>query len=278
MTEPRADLAAWRRLAVTLAIALALLFPFYWMVITALQGEAAVMAFPPRLWPQEVNLPAFFDVFRATKVGRWLLNTLIVAGVATAVVVPVAALTAYALSRFRNRAVTATAILIVVTQMMPPVLLLVPYFILFRELGLLNGLGGLILANIAWTLPVSAWLMKAAFDGVPHELEEAAMIDGCSRFGAIVRVAIPIAAPGIAAAAVFAFISAWDEYFFARTLISNSEYWLVSVGLGSFTGDYSTSWQHVMGVALVSTLPPAILFILVQRAFIANLAQGGVKG
>ena len=274
----RPDFAAWRRGALTLVIALALLFPFYWMVITALQGEAAVMAFPPRLWPQEINLSAFLGVFGATKVGRWLLNTAIVAGTATAVVVPVAALTAYALSRFRNTAVSATAVLIVVTQMMPPVLLLVPYFILFRELGLLNGLGGLILANIAWTLPVSAWLMKSAFDAVPQELEEAAMIDGCSRFGAIIRVAVPLAAPGIAAAAVFAFISAWDEYFFARTLISNSDYWLVSVGLGSFTGDYSTSWQHVMAVALVSTLPPAILFVMVQRAFIANLAQGGVKG
>jgi multiple sugar transport system permease protein len=272
------NFAAWRRGAVTLLIALALLFPFYWMVITALQGEAAVMAFPPRLWPQEINLPAFFDVFGATKVGRWLFNTTVVAGAATAVVVPLATLTAYALSRFRSRAVSMTAVLIVVTQMMPPVLLLVPYFILFRELGLLNGLLGLILANIAWTLPVSAWLMKSAFDAVPQELEEAAMIDGCGRFGAIIRIAIPLAAPGIAAAAVFAFISAWDEYFFARTLISNSDYWLVSVGLGSFTGDYSTSWQHVMAIAALSTLPPAILFIMVQRAFIANLAQGGVKG
>ena len=104
------------------------------------------------------------------------------------------------------------------------------------------------------------------------------MIDGCGRFGAIIRIAVPLAAPGIAAAGVFAFISAWDEYFFARTLISNSDHWLVSVGLGSFTGDYSTSWQHVMAVATISTLPPAILFIMVQRAFIANLAQGGVKG
>jgi multiple sugar transport system permease protein len=274
----RPDFAAWRRGLATLLVALALLFPFYWMVITALQGEAAVMAFPPRLWPQEIDLWAFLGVFGATKVGRWLMNTVIVAGLATAVVVPIAVLTAYALSRFRNRAVSATAVLIVVTQMMPPVLLLVPYFILFRELGLLNGLVGLILANIAWTLPVSAWLMKAAFDAVPHELEEAAMIDGSSRFGAILRIAVPLAAPGIAASAVFAFISAWDEYFFARTLISNSDYWLVSVGLGSFTGDYSTSWQHVMAVATISTLPPAILFVLVQRAFIANLAQGGVKG
>jgi multiple sugar transport system permease protein len=274
----RPDLAGTRRAAAATLIALALLFPFYWMVITALQGEASVLQYPPRLWPAEIDLPAFFGVFTATRVGRWLANTTLVAGVATMVVVPVAALTAYALSRFRGRAVSVTALLIVVTQMMPPVLLLVPYFILFRELGLLNGLGGLILANIAWTLPVAAWLMKSAFDSVPQELEEAAMIDGCSRFGAIWRVAIPLAAPGIAAAAVFAFISAWDEYFFARTLISDSSLWLVSVGLGSFTGDYSTSWQHVMAVATVSTLPPAVLFILVQRAFIANLAQGGVKG
>jgi multiple sugar transport system permease protein len=274
----RPDLAGIRRAAAATLIALALLFPFYWMVITALQGEASVLQYPPRLWPAEINLPAFLDVFTKTRVGRWLANTTLVAGVATLVVVPVAILTAYALSRFRGKAVSVTALLIVVTQMMPPVLLLVPYFILFRELGLLNGLAGLILANIAWTLPVAAWLMKSAFDAVPHELEEAAMIDGCGRFGAIIRIAVPLAAPGIAAAAVFAFISAWDEYFFARTLISDSALWLVSVGLGSFTGDYSTSWQHVMAVATISTLPPAVLFIMVQRAFIANLAQGGVKG
>jgi len=135
-----------------------------------------------------------------------------------------------------------------------------------------------VLANFAWTLPVAAWLMKSAFDSLPPELEEAALIDGCGRMGAVMRIAVPLALPGIAAAAIFAFISAWDEYFFARTLISDSTLWLVSVGLGSFTGDYTTSWQHVMAVATVSTVPPAILFIMVQRAFVANLAQGSVKG
>lgn len=268
----------WGRTLAVAAIALPLLFPFYWMLITALQGEAAVFRFPPRLFPAEIDLPSFFRVFAATNVGRWLVNTTIVAGSATALVLPVSVMAAYALARFQGRAVSTTALLIVVTQMMPPVLLLVPYFILFRELGLLDGLAGLVLANLAWTLPVSAWLMKSAFEAVPRELEEAARIDGCGTAGTILRIAVPLAAPGIAAAAVFAFISAWDEYFFARTLISDGSLWLVSVGLGSFAGDYATSWQHVMAVAFVSTLPPAVLFILVQRAFVANLTQGGVKG
>ena len=128
------------------------------------------------------------------------------------------------------------------------------------------------------SLPVSAWLMKSAFQSVPADLESAALVDGCSRLGAFFRIAVPLALPGIAATTVFAFISAWDEYLFARTFVSNSIYWVVSVGLGSFTGDYSTSWQQIMAVATLSTLPPAILFLFVQRAFVDGIASGGLKG
>ena len=136
----------------------------------------------------------------------------------------------------------------------------------------------LIIANVAWAAPVSAWLMKSTFQGVPADLENAALVDGCSRIGAFFRIAVPLALPGIAATTVFAFISAWDEYLFARTFVSNSIYWVVSVGLGSFTGDYSTSWQQIMAVATLSTLPPAILFLFVQRAFVDGIASGGLKG
>jgi multiple sugar transport system permease protein len=278
VTAAAEDRFGWGLATVAPVVTALLLFPAYWMVITALQGDSAVFAYPPRIWPTELSTEALWSVFSATNVGRWLFNTTIVAGVSTLLVVPVAALTAYALSRFRGQLVSVTGLLIVVSQMMPPVLLLVPYFILFRELGLLDGLLGLILANFAWVLPVSAWLMKSAFDSVPPELEEAALIDGCTRFSAIWRIALPLALPGIAASAVFAFVSAWDEYFFARTLIADSSYWVVGVGLGSFVGDYSVSWQHVMAVATISTLPPAILFMLVQRAFVSNLSAGAVKG
>jgi len=269
---------SWRWTVYGALAAAVILFPFYWMVVAAFREEAALLAYPPQIWPTNLSPELFWRVFSTTNVGLWLRNTAIVAGTATLAVVPIGVLTAYALSRFRGRGVSLAALLIVVTQMMPAVLLLVPYFIIFRELGLLDGLLGLILANFAWTLPVTAWLMRSAFDGVPAELEEAAMVDGCSRLGALWRVAVPLAMPGLVASAVFAFISSWDEYFFARTLISDSANWVVSVGLGSFSGDYATSWQKVMAVATISTLPPAILFLFVQRAFVENAAAGGVKG
>ncbi|MBL8837345.1 MAG: carbohydrate ABC transporter permease [Alphaproteobacteria bacterium] len=268
----------WRWSAFAAVCVMVILFPFYWMVVAAFREESALLAYPPQLWPTDLAPGLFWRVFSTTNVGTWLRNTALVATVATLAVVPIAAITAYALSRFRGRSVSLAALLIVVTQMMPAVLLLVPYFIIFRELGLLDGLGGLILANFAWTLPVTAWLMRSAFDGVPTELEEAAMVDGCGRFGALWRIAVPLAMPGLVASAVFAFISSWDEYFFARTLISDSANWVVSVGLGSFSGDYATSWQKVMAVATISTLPPAILFLFVQRAFVENVSAGGVKG
>ena len=247
---------SWRWSAAAFVAAAVVLFPFYWMVTTALRKETSVFAYPPNLLPTDLSPGLLFAVLWKTDVVRWLLNTGFIAGTATLIVLPIAALTAYALARQTGRVVSLTALLIVVTQMMPPALLLVPYFVMFRELGLLDTYTALIVANVAWAAPVSAWLMKSAFQSVPADLESAALVDGCSRLGAFFRIAVPLAMPGIAATTVFAFISAWDEYLFARTFVSNSIYWVVSVGLGSFTGDYSTSWQQIMAVATLSTLPP----------------------
>lgn len=261
-----------------LAATLPLLFPFYWMLTTAVRPEAAILGWPPKLLPTGLDPLLFFDVFHRTAVLRWMSNTMIVAGSAVVLVAPVAILAAYGVSRYSGGRVSLVSLLLVATQMMPPVLLIVPYFIIFREMGLLDGLAGLMLANFAWTLPVTAWLMKSAFDAVPVELEEAAMVDGCTRHGAVFRVAVPLAMPGLVASSVYAFVAAWDEYFFARTLIADSRHWVISVGLGSFTSDHSTSWQQIMAVATISTIPPVLMFIIAQRAFVGNLTAGGVKG
>ncbi|MCX7380902.1 MAG: carbohydrate ABC transporter permease [Alphaproteobacteria bacterium] len=269
---------SWRWTAAAFVTTALVLFPFYWMVTTALRKESSVFAYPPNLLPTDLSPGLLLAVLWKTDVVRWLLNTAFIAGTATFIVLPIAAISAYALARQASRVVSLTALLIVVTQMMPPALLLVPYFVMFRELGLLDTYTALIIANVAWAAPVSAWLMKSAFQSVPVDLESAALVDGCSRMGAFFRISVPLALPGIAATTVFAFISAWDEYLFARTFVSNSAYWVVSVGLGSFTGDYSTSWQQIMAVATLSTLPPAILFLFVQRAFVDGIASGGLKG
>jgi multiple sugar transport system permease protein len=259
-------------------LALVVLFPFYWMVAISIQPNAAVVAYPPRIIPATVSLAAFTDVFTVTPLLTWLRNSLVVAVSATMVALVIGLLGGYSLSRFRRRGVTLISHTILVTQMMPPLVLLVPLFMVFREIGLLDRLLGLVLANFAWSLPICVWMLKASFDAVPIELEEAAMVDGCGRLQVLPRVSIPIALPGIAAAAVFVFLQAWDEFIFARTFISDSNLWLMSVGLASFTGEYSAAWQQVMAAATVFTSIPVILFLFVQRAFVSGLAAGAVKG
>jgi multiple sugar transport system permease protein len=259
-------------------VALLVLFPFYWMVVIGLQPNAVVVAYPPRVLPTEPSLGAFMEVFTVTPLVTWLRNSFIVAAAATVVALLVGLLGGYSLSRFRRRGITVASYTILATQMMPPLVLLVPLFIVFRELGLLNRLEGLVLANFAWSLPICVWMLKASFDGVPVELEEAAMVDGCNRLDVLPRVSIPIALPGIAAVTVFVFLQAWDEFIFARTFISDSSLWVASVGLASFTGEYRAAWQQIMAAATVFTVVPVVLFLFVQRAFVSGLAAGAVKG
>jgi multiple sugar transport system permease protein len=248
------------------------------MAITSMRPDASLFAYPPRVLPTGLAPRLFLDVFVRTPVLTWLRNTLTVAAGATVLCILAGTLSAYALSRFRGRGVTAAAYLILATQMMPPLLLLVPLFILFRAAGLLDRLGGLIIADFAWSLPMSVWMMKAAFDTVPLEVEDAALVDGCTRLGVLWRVVVPIALPGIAAAVIFAFLQTWDEFIFARTFISSNDLWVASVGLASFQGEYVTPWQQVMAAATLFTLPPVLLFLGIQRALVSGIASGAVKG
>jgi multiple sugar transport system permease protein len=261
-----------------LVVAIVVLFPFYWMVVMGLEPNAAVVAYPPRIIPTEPSMSSFLEVFTATPLLTWLKSSLLVALSATVAALAVGLLGGYALSRFRRRGVTLVSHTILLTQMMPPLVLLVPLFIVFREIGLLDRLAGLSLANFAWSLPLCVWMLKASFDAVPVELEEAAMVDGCTRLGVLPRVSIPIALPGIAAATVFVFLQAWDEFVFARTFISDPALWVASVGLASFTGEYRAAWQQIMAASTVFTVIPVILFLFVQRAFVSGLAAGAVKG
>ena len=254
------------------------LFPFYWMVLTSFRGEAAAFAYPPNVLPTDLVPEAFFNVFAKTAALTWLRNSVVVSLASTVLSIAVAALGAYALSRYRRRGVGLAAFAVLVTQMMPPLLLLVPLFTLFRVAGLIDRLEGLVVANFAWSLPMCVWMMKAAFDTVPLEVEEAALVDGCSRLGTLARVVIPIAMPGIAAATVFAFLQSWDEFIFARTFVSTMSSWVAAVGLASFQGEYVTPWQTVMAAATLFTVPPVALFLLVQRAFVSGIATGAIKG
>jgi multiple sugar transport system permease protein len=254
------------------------LFPLYWMALTAFRSQSAVFTWPPPVLPTGVDWQVAFGAFQDTQIGTWLRNSFIVSVCATTLGVLAALPGAYAIARFRGRLVRASAMLILVTQTLPPLLLFVPLLVTFQTLHLLDTLQGLILADAAWILPMAAWMLKAAFEGVPGELDEAAAIDGCNRLQTLRHIVAPIALPGLAAVTVYAFIACWDDFLFASTLLTNSGLWPASVGLYTLQGEYIVPIQQIMACAAVFTLPPVLLFLLIQRAFVSGLASGAVKG
>lgn len=257
-----------------LFVALFLLFalgPVYWMVVQALQPPGFRYQYPPELFPSEPTVESFFSVWQTRPILTWLLNTVIVATCSALLTVIFAAWGAYAMSRWNRRGVGAAAYFALATQMMPAIVLMIPIFIAFANLGLVGDLKGLVIANFIFALPVATWMLKSIFDTVPESLDEAARVDGCTRLGVLFRITLPVAAPGVVATAVFAFVSAWNEYLFARLIIDRSGDWVASMGIASFFGEFSTPWPEVMAAAIILGLPPVLLFLGFQRYFVAGL-------
>ncbi len=254
------------------------IFPIYWAVITSFQYREKLYVYPPLFLPGRFSLGNYLEVFRESGLALWLWNSVLVSGIATVVSVVLAALGAYGLSRFRYRGRQATGYLILVTQMLPPTLLVIPIYLIFRDLRLIDTLSGLVVAYTTFSLPLCVWMLKGFFDTIPRELEDAAQVDGCSRMGAFLRVIVPLSVPGIAATSFYAFIVAWDEYLLSRTLISSEAKWVSSVGLSSFIGAYTTFWDQMMAAALVVALPPLAIFLFLQRYLVSGLTAGALKG
>lgn len=260
-----------------LTIVAVVVFPYYWMAASSLQGKS-VFQWPPEIWPAIVSLKAYFEVVAKRPIAIWFRNTGIVSLTSAFFAVAVSLNAAYSLSRFHTRLNSLFGILILITQMLPATLLVIPFYIIFRDLKLLDKLPGLIIADTAFSLPLSIWMMKGFFDSIPTDLEEQAMVDGCTRFGSFLRVALPLTLPGIVAVAVFAFMVGWDEFFFARTLINSQRWWVLSVGLTSFQGEYTIAWNEMLAAAVMFTIPATLFFLFAQRYLVQGLTGGAVKG
>lgn len=264
--------------ALALLFTLLVVLPIYWMVVTALRPDADLFSYPPKFFPSSLNPGLALGTFKGTKILIWLRNSLVVSLATTLVAAALGIPAGYAMSRFRNRPVQTAGAVIMITQMMPPLLLLVPMFLVFQKLSVLNNLGALVVVDVAWVLPLTVWMMKSMFDAVPPEIDEATTVDGCGPFGTLWRVVLPLALPGLAAVAMYAFIETWDEFLFARTFMTGVNLWPASVGLYSFEGEYIVPEQQVMAAAILFALPSLVLFMFVRRAFIASLSAGAVKG
>lgn len=253
-------------------------FPIYWMFVTSTTPSSELFASTPRLLPEWSQLGTYVDVFNTIPVATWLKNSFLVAAGTTALSILLAVLPAYALSRFRFAGLALLGFALFATQMLPEAMLVVPLYSIFGDLGLLNSIPGLILANTAFVVPVITWIIKGAIDGIPMEIEEAARVDGCSRLDIVLGIVIPLIAPTLAAAAVISFFHGWNEYVFAQTLVSSEALRTASVGLASFVGELSTPIHSVMAVGVIYTLPAIVFYLFAQRYVVSGMTAGSVKG
>ncbi|MEU7881397.1 carbohydrate ABC transporter permease [Microbispora bryophytorum] len=253
-------------------------FPLYWMIVTALSSNSDLFADKARLVPDLSQFGVFIDALAEGKALGWLRNSLVIAVGTTVLSIGLGIPLGYALSRFSFWGKAVVTVLLLFTQMLPEALMVVPLFSLFRRFGLLDSLGGLILVNSAFVLPIVALILKGAIDGIPRALEESARVDGARPLTVLTRINVPLIAPSIAATAVIAFFHAWNEYVFAVTFIFTPGKQPASVGIANFIGELGTPIQTVMAVAFMFTLPAVVFYLFAQRHVVAGMTAGAVKG
>jgi ABC-type glycerol-3-phosphate transport system permease component len=253
--------------------------PLLWIILTAFKPDSEIIAYPPTIIPTEVTLENFTNLFLISPFGSYLANSLIVASMTTVLTVVLGTVAAYSLTRFRFRFLRGIGELSLFAYMIPPILILVPIAQLLTGLRLGNNLAALVVLYTATLLPFALWVLRSYFHGITVELEQSAMVDGCTRFGAFIRVVIPQAVPGLISTAVFTFNAAWSEYLFASTLMTAPTSLTLSPGLALLldqTGVYS--WGVLMAASVIVVMPVVILFILAQKQLVGGLSAGAVKG
>jgi ABC-type glycerol-3-phosphate transport system permease component len=254
------------------------LFPIYYVVITSLKPRSEIYTRTPDLWPNDPQWGQYARVLGEGHVGRALVNSLIVAGVSTLVVVIVAGMAAYALARLEVPFRRTLLMLILTTQMFPLVVLIIPLFVIMRNAGLIGTYQGLILAYLAFTVPLAIWIMRGFIVTIPAELEQAAMIDGATRVGAMFRVILPIAGPGLVATGTLSFIAAWNEFMLALTFMNEENRKTLPLVLQSFVGRGDTDWGAVMATSVIYTLPVVLFFLVLRKRLMLGMTAGAVKG
>jgi ABC-type glycerol-3-phosphate transport system permease component len=261
-----------------LAVAWAVL-PLFWVFISSIKPDTETYAFERTILPQAPTLQNYVTLFEVTKFGTWMKNSAIMATSTTIAVVVLASLAAYSLSRFKFRGFEAFSRLTLLAYMMPPIILAVPLFFLLFKLKLTNTLFGLFLVYTGTRLPFGMWLLRSYFFGIPLELEEAAMVDGATRFQAFYKVILPQAVPGMISTAIFVFSVTWHEFLFASILLFSASKQTLSAGVASFLSeDWIYSWGVLMAAGVMVSLPLVLFYIFLQRYLVAGWGGGAIKG
>ncbi|UCG66926.1 MAG: carbohydrate ABC transporter permease [Deltaproteobacteria bacterium] len=253
-------------------------FPFFWMISTSFKPLREIFVYPPYFLPKEFTLANFERLFEQTRFLTYFKNSVFVATSAVVLTMTIATAGAYSLTRFRFYGRERIASLILFTYMFAPIMIIIPFYVLIKKMGIANTHLALIMAYTAFCLPFSLWLLRAFFQGIPMALEEAALTDGAGRIRAVIYVILPLALPGIIATGIFTFILAWNDYIFVRILITSDELKTLSVGIADLHNATVIDWGMIMSGGMLITIPVLVFFIFIQRYLIAGWGTGAVKG
>lgn len=264
----------WAVLLVAMAFALV---PILWGISTALKESGAAEVFPPRWLPRPMTLDNFSQVLTGSNLRRYLWNSSVVAVLTILATLAVAVHAGYAAARFRFAGKNPLLFLILATAMIPGICILVPVYLLVTRLNLHNTYSALVLVYTAWQVPTAVWIMRGFFETIQPELEEAALIDGCSRLGAFYRIILPLTQPGMAAVGILVFVYVWNDFLIAYVLTISDEMRLVQSGLYLYVTAFGVEWSKLMAASILALLPPAVTFVALQSRFIQGLTKGAIK-
>lgn len=255
-------------------ILLIILGPIYWTLVTSLKTLPEAIKWPPTYWPEDFTLGAYKEVLARSPVPRYLMNSTIYALITTAIVTTAAVFTTYALTRYKYRGSNMVLISFLFIRLIPPISLLLPFYLILRQLGLINTRAAVIIYTIYLTYPLSVWMLKSFFDSFPQDLIDAALIDGASRLGALIKVVLPVIANGIAAVAIIAFLWTWIEFLAPFLFLNTDNLKPITVGLYYFVGDETTYWNTLSAGAILAIIPGIIFFMFAQKYIISGLTAG----
>ncbi|MFB7272953.1 carbohydrate ABC transporter permease [Streptomyces sp. NPDC056244] len=261
-----------------LAVFVLMAFPVYWLLISALRPNHEIRSYDQTLWPSSLTFDNFRRAVEQPNFGTAIQSSLIVCGVAVLGGMLLATIAAFAIGRFRFRGRKFFMIVLLTVQLLPPTAMLIPIYIQLNDLGGLNEYWGVIVIYLVSTLPFATWMIRGFVINIPPELEESAMVDGCSRMGAFWRVTFPLLAPGLAAAAIFSLITAWNEYLLAYVVLQDNEKYTLNVWLMNFTTSRGIDYGALMAASVLIAIPVVAFFLLVQKYMATGLTSGAVKG
>lgn len=259
------------------AVAILVLFPFFWMFSVSLKPATEPFAIPARLWPDHPTLENYVLAFRP-EFRRYFLNSVIVSGATVLITVPLALLSAYSLTRYQFRALSAFLAAVILAQFFPAGAMIIPIYKMVKAANLLDTYASLIIAYITVTLPVAIWMLRGFLSRVPKTIEEAAAIDGARPLRAFFDIVVPLARPGIVATTVFVLIVTWQEFLFALSFTSTKEMRTLPVGMNDYIGQYGIRYGELMASSVMVSLPVIVVFFFLQRQFVDGLTAGAVKG